>query len=291
MIIIDGKKIAQEILDDLKSKIVHIKPKLAIILIGDNPASQIYVGIKIKQAANIGIDAELIRLPAEVDQEVLFTIISELNIDPKVHGIIVQLPVPLHLNVQEIFNTIHPAKDVDGLNPINIGKLYSAPRVHISNDFNYEYTLYDYFIPCTALGILRLIREVSPNIGGLHIAIVNRSNLIGKPLAGLLMQRDATVTICHSYSKNLSDITSAADIVVCAIGKKDFFDRKYFKKGAIVIDVGINKGLDGDVTGDVNFDDVKSQDGFITPVPGGVGPLTVAYLLSNTYWAASNQTL
>lgn len=289
MIIIDGKKIAQEILDDLKSKIGRIKPKLAIILIGDNPASHIYVSIKIKQAANIGIDAELIKLPAEIDQEVLLTIISELNIDPKVHGIIVQLPLPLHLNAQEIFNTIHPLKDVDGLSPINIGKLYSLSKVQISTNFSYEYELYNYFIPCTALGVLRLIREVAPNISGLHVAIVNRSNLIGKPLVGLLMQRNATVTICHSYSKNLSDITSAADVVVCAIGRKDFFDKKYFKKGAIVIDVGINNDADGNVTGDVNFDDVKGHVGFITPVPGGVGPLTVAYLLSNTYWAASNQ--
>jgi len=289
VIIINGKKIAQEILDDLKSKIVSIKPKLAIILIGENPASQIYVKIKIKQAASVGIDAELIKLPVEVDQEVLLTIISELNIDPKIHGIIVQLPVPLHLNTQEIFQKIHSAKDVDGLNPINIGKLYSSSKIQISSDFNYEYTLYDYFIPCTALGILRLIREVSPNISGLNVAIVNRSNLIGKPLAGLLMQRNATVTICHSYSKSLSDITSAADVVVCAIGKKDFFDKKYFKKGAIVIDVGINKDADGNVTGDVNFDDIKGNVGFITPVPGGVGPLTVAYLLSNTYWAAINQ--
>lgn len=288
MIIIDGKKIAQEILDDLKSKMARIKTKLAIILVGDNPASQIYVSIKIKQAANIGIDAELIKLPAEVDQEVLLTIISELNIDPKIHGIIVQLPLPLHLNTQEIFNAIHPDKDVDGLSPINIGKLYSVPRVQVSDNFSYEYTLYNYFIPCTALGILRLIREASPNISGLHVAIVNRSNLIGKPLAGLLMQRNATVTICHSYSNNLSSITSAADVVVCAIGKKDFFDKKYFKKGAIVIDVGINKDADGSVTGDVNFEDVNRHVGFITPVPGGVGPLTVAYLLSNTYWAASN---
>jgi len=290
VIIIDGKKIAQEILDDLKGKIRNIRPKLAIILIGDNPASQIYVGIKIKQAENVGIEAELIKLPAEVDQEVLLTIISELNIDPKIHGIIVQLPVPLHLNTQEIFNTIHPAKDVDGLNPINIGKLYSSPRVRVSSNFNYEYTLHDYFIPCTALGVLRLIREAAPNIGGLHVAIVNRSNLIGKPLVGLLMQRNATVTICHSYSKNLSDITAAADVVVCAIGKEDFFDRRYFKKGGVVIDVGINKGPGDSVTGDVNFDDVKDQASFITPVPGGVGPLTVAYLLSNTYWAAVNQT-
>lgn len=272
--IIDGKKLAQKILDDLRNKILasNTIPVLAIILIGQNPASTIYVNTKLKQASLLNIKTHLIQLPSSISQDELIAIIHKLNSDENVSGIIVQLPLPFHIKFSAVIEAIDPSKDVDGFGPINVGRLH--------NDSNLEY-----FVPCTALAVIHAIESSMPKISGKHVAIINRSALIGKPLSALLLQKDATVTVCHSRSVNLKDITQSADIVVCAIGKPKFFDKSYFKQGAIIIDVGISRQEhEGKafISGDVAFDELLPQASFITPVPGGIGPLTVAYLLSNT---------
>jgi methylenetetrahydrofolate dehydrogenase (NADP+)/methenyltetrahydrofolate cyclohydrolase len=277
--IIDGKKIAANILSKLKADIKECAeiPKLAIILIGENPASLIYVNTKIKQAAFVGIQTELISLSVDVSQADLISIINDLNNAPEVKGIIIQLPIPKNINFENLTKHIDPRKDVDGFHPLNVGKLHSNTKDSQDNNF--------YFVPCTALACLEAIKSVIPNLKGQNIVIVNRSNLIGKPLSALLLQQNATVTICHSASVNLRDITQKADIVICAIGQPKFFNKSYFKKGSIIIDVGISRQYRNEksyISGDVDFDDLIGHASYITPVPGGIGPLTVAYLLSNT---------
>jgi methylenetetrahydrofolate dehydrogenase (NADP+)/methenyltetrahydrofolate cyclohydrolase len=272
--IIDGKKLADKILDDLKGKIIKASkiPTLAIILIGQDPASAIYVNTKLKQATSLNLKTRLIQLPSTSSQDELISIITQLNNDSDISGIIVQLPLPLHIKFSTIIEAINPSKDVDGFHPINVGRLHNASSLA-------------YFVPCTALAVMHAIDYKLPNIAGKNVVIVNRSSLIGKPLSALLLQKDATVTICHSQSVNLKHITRSADIIVCAIGRPNFFDKSYFKQDATIIDVGISRQEHQGksfISGDVDFDNVRSIASYITPVPGGIGPLTVAYLLSNT---------
>ena len=270
--IIDGRALANEILDKLKLEIQQLKskiteiPKLAIILVGNNPASTIYIKNKIKNAQKVGIDTLLLNLPINITTKDLIAKINQLNLDQKISGIIVQLPLPEAVDKNKILAAVSPYKDVDGFHPLNVGYLHSG--------------INEGFVPCTALGCLEVIRKYEPNLSGKNAVIVGRSNIVGKPLAALLLKEDCTVTICHSKSQNLSSITSKADIVVAAIGSPLKLTTEYFKNDAIVIDVGINRINDNKIVGDVDFENVEVK--YITPVPGGIGPMTIAFLLKNT---------
>lgn len=280
-IIIDGKKISEVILADLKAKIDNDKEqgvrsaKLAIILVGADPASAIYVQNKIRAAARIGIITELKQFDNDLPEKVLLDEISRLNKDAEVSGIIVQLPLPDHVDKAKVIMAVDPEKDVDGFHPINIGLLYSP----------FEYG----FVPCTAKGCLTLIKSCVNDLAGKNVVVIGRSNIVGRPLAALLLREDCSVMICHSKTRDLASITSRADIVVSAIGKPQFLTKEYFNTNAVVIDVGINRLASENkctMVGDVDFQAVKDHVKYITPVPGGVGPMTVAYLLVNTYVAS-----
>lgn len=281
-VIIDGKKISNEILADLKIKIENYKKlnnktiKLAIILVGSNSASRIYVHNKIKAAARVGILTDLQEFEDNISQNDLLKEISILNKDPNVSGMIVQLPLPRHIDKSKILNAIDPKKDVDGFHPINVGLLYSP----------YE----NGFVPCTARGCLTLIKSQISDLSGKNVVIIGRSNIVGRPIAALLLKEDCTVTICHSKTENLESFTYKADIVISAVGVPKFLTKNYFNQNALVIDVGINRIENSVATsqlvGDVDFEEVKKVVKYITPVPGGVGPMTVAYLLVNTYMAS-----
>lgn len=269
MSIIDGKLIANQITENLKQEIAknNLSPKLAIILIGSHTANEIYVKAKISKAKEIGIEAELIRLESDVSEDELLEKIEDLNNDSSIHAIIVQLPIPAHINLALIQSSIDPAKDVDAFNPFNVGMLYSG---------------FDpYFLPPTPMGCFHLIKSVSDEVIGKNIVIVGKSNIVGKPLASLLLREQATVTLCHSHTNNLADITKKADIVILATGASEFFTEEYFSEGQIVIDVGISKNSEGKIVGDVDFANVSKKVAHITPVPGGSGPMTIAYLMSN----------
>lgn len=284
--IIDGKAIALEIavkltkeIEDLKANAgaSFISPKLAIIMVGNNPSSQLYINNKISKAKEIGIDTELIQFEDSINTSDLVREIKKLNEDKKTSGIIVQLPLPAHINKYEILSAINPIKDVDGFHPHNIGKLYI-------NDQMDDKSKKSFFTPCTALGCLKLIEEVGVKLEGKNLVIIGRSNIVGKPLAALLNNKNCTVTLAHSKTVNLKNHTQNADIIVSAIGKANFFDASYFKNGVIIIDVGINK-LGEKTVGDVDFESVKNMAYAISPVPGGVGPMTVIYLLANCLMA------
>ena len=270
--IIDGKKLAAKLREDLKKKIIKLKstfnstPGLSVILIGENPASKIYVKNKEKFAKEIGIDSEVIKYQENIDEKVVLDKIKELNQNKKVSGILVQLPLPRHIDKKKIIETILPNKDVDGFHPVNVGNLSSG----------YEST-----IPCTPLGCFLLLREVEKNLSGKHAVIIGRSNLNGKPMAQLLLKENCTVTITHSKTKDLKAECNKADIIVAAVGKPKLVKKDWVKKNAIVIDVGINKTESG-IVGDVDFDEVSKVARAITPVPGGVGPMTIVCLLNNT---------
>ena len=270
--IIDGKKIAEGLRAKLKKKIKEFKsnlkiaPGLSVILVGEDPASQIYVKNKIKYSKEIGIDSEVIRYPENIQEKIVLDKIIELNKNQKVSGILVQLPLPQHINKQKVIETILPEKDVDGFHPINVGNLSSG---------------YDSKIPCTPLGCLILLKEVEKNLSGKHVVIIGRSNLNGKPMAQLLLRENCTVTITHSKTKDLKSECNKADIIIAAVGKPKLVKGDWVKKNAIVIDVGINKTING-IVGDVDFDEVVKIAKAVTPVPGGVGPMTIACLLSNT---------
>lgn len=279
-ILIDGRYHANRLLEALKKDIDYQKhennrtAKLAIILVGSDPASVIYVRNKINAAKKVGIDTELCNFDETISEKALLHEIERLNQDKSVSGIIVQLPLPDHISKAKVINAIDPAKDVDGFHPINAGLLASGYHTG--------------FVPCTARGVLELIQMTEPNIIGKKVVIIGRSNIVGKPLASLLLQFDATVTLCHSKTKNLSFITSNADIVIAAMGKPRFLTAEYFAEKAIVIDVGINRLTFDDaceLAGDVDFELVRQKVGYITPVPGGVGPMTISYLLINTFEA------
>ena len=270
--IINGKKIAETFRQKLKKQIIEIKsnfktvPGLTVILIGEDPASTIYVKNKEKFSKEIGIDSKVIRYPENIEEKVVLEKIIELNKNKKVSGILVQLPLPKHINKQKVIETILPEKDVDGFHPINVGNLSSG---------------YDSKIPCTPLGCFLLLKEVEKNLSGKHAVVIGRSNLNGKPMAQLLLKENCTVTITHSKTKDLKSECNRADIIIAAVGKPKLVKGDWVKKDAIVIDVGINKTTDG-IVGDVDFNEVSKVARAITPVPGGVGPMTIACLLRNT---------
>lgn len=270
--IIDGKAVAAEIQEELKREVSSIrgrKPALAVILVGDHPASNLYVNRKSKACENVGIQSIQCRLPADISEQDLLKQIELYNTDPNVDGILIQLPLPPHIDETKILHSVLPKKDVDGFHPENLGKLLMGDRTG--------------FVPCTPLGIRELLSRLKIDLQGKNVVIVGRSNIVGKPMAAMLMQRgqNCTVTIAHSFSKNLPSITNKADILIVAIGKPKFVTKEMVKPGAIVIDVGINRE-NGKVVGDVDFEAVKEISSLITPVPGGVGPMTIAMLLTNT---------
>lgn len=276
MVLIDGKSVSAKIKEQVKNEACElekkgIKPTLAVILVGEDKASQTYVASKEKACIAAGMGSVMHRLGENTTQNELLALIDVLNKDDSIHGILVQLPLPKHLNTDEVLKSIDPNKDVDGFHAINVGKLHSG---------------LDGFVPCTPLGIMVLLKEYNIKPEGLNAVVIGRSNIVGKPMAALLLNAGATVTITHSKTKNLSEITSKADLVVVAIGKPKFLKKDMIKDGAIVIDVGINRLDDGSLCGDADFEDIKEKCSFITPVPGGVGPMTIAMLLSNTIKSA-----
>lgn len=267
--ILDGKKLRDKIFEDLKEKIDKMKkkPTLAVILVGENPASQIYVRNKKKTAEKLGINSLSIEYPADISEKELVAKIEELNNDKNVTAILVQLPLPKHINKNKVIDAILPQKDVDGLTPYNLGKLFSGEK--------------PYVYPCTPKGILLLLDEYNIELDGKNIVVIGRSNLVGKPVAQMLLNRNATVTMCHSHTKNLSEITKTADIVVSAVGK-NVIGEKMLKSNCVVIDVGIFRDENGKISGDVDFENVSKVTAYISPVPGGVGPMTIASLMLNT---------
>lgn len=275
MAIIDGKAIARQIQQEIKDAIATTagrKPCLAMIVVGENPASQIYVQRKAAACESIGMISIRQKFPATISEKALLSELEKLNNDSKVDGILVQLPLPGHINPLSVICAISPDKDVDGLHPLNAGKLLIGDT--------------EGFAPCTPLGIKVLLQRSSIEVAGKHVVIMGRSALVGKPMAALLMQNapgaNATVTVVHSFSKNLKELTSVADILIAAMGKPKFVTAEMVKKNSVVIDVGINK-VNNHIVGDVDFEKVKEKCAFITPVPGGVGPMTIAMLLSNTW--------
>ena len=277
--IIDGKELAKNIRLGLKEEVAELKnadinPKLAVIMVGDDKASKVYVKNKSKACEDVGIEYEEYILPASTKMEELLELIEKLNNDETVHGILVQSPLPEGLDANIAFRTISPKKDVDGFNPINVGKLSLNQ---------------DCFVSCTPYGIIKMLEAYNIPIEGAHAVIIGRSNIVGKPLAQCLLNKNATVTICHSRTKNLKEITKQADILIAAIGKAKFVTEDMVKEGATVIDVGINRMDDGKLLGDTDFENIKEKVDYITPVPGGVGPMTIAMLMHNVVKAAKQQ--
>ena len=277
MEIIDGKKLAKEIRGNLKIKCDElkekgIKPKFAVIMVGNDKASQIYVKNKSKACEEIGIEFEEYLLDENVNQEELIQQIEELNNDKTIHGILLQSPIPSHLDINEAFRTIAPEKDVDGFNPVNVGKLCLNQ---------------DTLVSCTPYGIMKMFEAYNIDLTGKNVTILGRSNIVGKPLIQCCLNKNATVTVCHSKTKDLEKHTKNADIVIAAIGKSKFVTADMIKQGSVVIDVGINRGEDGKITGDVDFENVSQKASYITPVPGGVGPMTIAMLMNNVIKAAT----
>lgn len=276
MHLIDGRAIGKKIRSELELEVKKLKeekgiiPGLAVIIVGDDPASQVYVGKKQRACGALGIHSELYSFKNSITEEELLKQITILNHKADIHGILVQLPLPSHINEKKVLESINPDKDVDGFHPINAGKLVVGD---------------DAFLPCTPHGIIKLLEIMEIEVAGKHAVVIGRSNIVGKPAASLLLHRNATVTICHSRTENLKEITQQADILVAAVGKPKFVTAEMVKPGAVVIDVGINR-VDGKLLGDVDFENVKEIAGYITPVPGGVGPMTITMLLFNTISAA-----
>ena len=269
--VIDGKKISQEIKDELKEKAAAMakegkKVALAVIQVGNDPASSVYVRNKKKACEYIGIESLSYELPQETTEEELVALIEKLNADTKVNGILVQLPLPKHINEEKIIQAISPDKDVDGFHMQNVGALCTGGKGYVS---------------CTPLGIITLLKRSGIEIAGKRCVVMGRSNIVGKPMAMLLLRENGTVTICHSKTQDMKEITKQADILVVAIGKPKFVDETYVKEGAVVIDVGIHRNAENKLCGDVDFDRVAPHTSAITPVPGGVGPMTIAMLMNN----------
>jgi len=270
--IIDGRKISEEIRSEIRAEAARlaergIRPGLAVILVGDDPASQVYVRNKAKACEELGFYSEVIRLPAETKQEELMAHIARLNANPAIHGILVQLPLPDHLDEKPVLEAILPEKDVDGFHPVNAGKMLIGE---------------DALLPCTPAGVIEMLKRSGIPIAGKHAVVIGRSNIVGKPVSVLLLRENATVTICHSRTQDLPAVTRAADILVAAVGRANMVKKDWVKPGAVVIDVGINRLETGKLAGDVDFNDVKETAGWITPVPGGVGPMTITMLMANT---------
>ena len=275
--IIDGNKIAQDIRSEVRQKTLELRqqrnitPGLAVVLVGDDPASQVYVGRKAKACAEVGFLSREYKLPAETEEKKLLKIIKKLNKDESVHGILVQLPLPKHISTENIIAAIDPDKDVDGFHPYNVGGLVTGTPL---------------FVPCTPRGIMELISRSGIDLTGKEAVVVGRSNIVGKPMAFLLLAQNATVTMCHSRTKDLPSVTRRADVLIAAIGKPRMIKADMVKEGAVVIDVGVNRLENGKLAGDVDFDEVAPRTSYITPVPGGVGPMTIAMLMKNTLDAA-----
>lgn len=271
--LIDGKQVAEHIKQQVKTEIASMNRDvtLAVIVVGDNPASRTYVNNKKKACEYVGIKSLEFIFPEDVPEHILFDMIDELNYNQDVNGILVQLPLPKHINEKDVLERIWPDKDVDGFSAYNTGKLWQG-----------EYDI----APCTAIGIIELLNYYNIDVAGKHCVIIGRSNIVGKPVASLLLERNATVTICHSKTKNLSEITSKADILISAVGKPKFVTWGFVKKDAVVIDVGINRDENGKLCGDVDAKNIANKVGFLSPVPNGVGPMTVAMLMGNTLIAA-----
>ena len=275
--IIDGKLVTAKIREEIKNesaafeKETGIKPGLAVIIVGDDPASQVYVRNKGKACEEVGFYSEIHRLPAETTEEELLALVHSLNENEKIHGILVQSPLPKHLDEALIVNNIRYEKDVDAFHPVNVGKI-------MIGDYN--------FLPCTPAGVMELLKAYDIDVCGKEVAVVGRSNIVGKPQAMLMLHANATVTICHSRTKNLKEVLNRADVVVMAIGKAKFLKADMIKEGAVVIDVGMNRDENGKLCGDVDFDECEKKASYITPVPGGVGPMTITMLMKNTLTAA-----
>lgn len=276
MKLIDGKELAQNIRTTLKEEVGLLKskginPKLAVIMVGDDKASAVYVRNKSKACNELGIKYEEFLLDAEITMDELLSLIDKLNKDVSIDGILLQSPIPKHLDIDEAFRRIDPKKDVDGFNPVNVGKLSLNQ---------------DCFVSCTPYGIIKMLEIYNVPIEGAHAVIIGRSNIVGKPLLQCLLNKNATVTICHSKTKSLEEVTKQADILIAAIGKPEFVTANMVKEGACVIDVGINRTEEGKLVGDVKFSEVSEKASCITPVPGGVGPMTIAMLMANVVKAA-----
>ena len=280
--ILDGKAVSQRLKNALKDeteKFVEkygIKPGLAVVIVGDDPASRVYVNSKKKACAEIGYYSEEHALPESTTEDELLSLVEKLNGDEKIHGILVQLPLPKHIDEEKIINAINPKKDVDAFHPVNVGKIMIG---------NFD------FLPCTPAGVMELINEAGIDLTGKNCVVVGRSNIVGKPQAMLLLHKNATVTICHSKTKNIKEITKNADVLVAAVGRAQMFDGDYIKDGAVVIDVGMNRLENKKLVGDVDFESAEKKASYITPVPGGVGPMTIAMLMKNTLTAAKNAVL
>lgn len=275
MTLIDGKAVStlvkERVADEIKEK--NLSVGLAVILVGENPASKIYVANKKKACEAIGINSYEYILPEDTTEQELLALVETLNNDSKVNGILCQLPLPKHLDEKTVINAISPEKDVDAFHPVNVGKIMIGD--------------YD-FLPCTPAGIMEMLKHYNIDVTGKRCVVIGRSNIVGKPMAMLLLHSNGTVTVCHSKTENLADITRNADILVAAVGKAKFVTEDMVKDGAVVIDVGMNR-IDGKLCGDVDFESVSKKASFITPVPGGVGPMTIAMLMKNTLTAAKKQ--
>jgi methylenetetrahydrofolate dehydrogenase (NADP+)/methenyltetrahydrofolate cyclohydrolase len=287
--LIDGTKLAAQVTADVATKVAELKargvtPGLTVVLVGDDPASAVYVGSKERTCIELGMNGETIRKPTTISQDELLAIVDRLNADPAVHGILVQMPLPKHIDSEAVLRRIRPDKDVDGFHPVNVGKLSIGEK--------------DGFAPCTPAGVLYMLQASGVKTAGAHCVVIGRSNIVGKPMASLMIQPgvDSTVTICHSRTKDLAEHTRRADILIAAVGKAQMVTADMVKPGAVVIDVGMNRIPDATkksgtrLVGDVAFDEVRQVASLITPVPGGVGKMTIAMLMSNTVRAAAQQT-
>ena len=273
--IIDGKVISAAVKEEVAKEVAELKaqgiiPGLAVIIVGDDPASRVYVNNKKKACEQLGMLSREYTMPAETTEEELLSLIKELNTDPEINGILCQLPLPSHLNEELVINTIIPEKDVDAFHPHNVGKIMIG---------NYD------FLPCTPAGIMEMLKYENIDITGKECVVIGRSNIVGKPMSMLLLHKNGTVTVCHSRTKNLKEVCLRADILVAAVGRANFVTADMVKEGAVVIDVGINRLENGKLCGDVNFAEVEPKASYITPVPGGVGPMTIVSLLQNTLQA------
>lgn len=274
--IIDGKELSKKLKEQMKDRVAQMRqqdivPKLVVVLVGNNSASEVYVRNKHKACGEVGIESEVIKMPEETTQQELLDVVKGLNEDRTVDGILVQLPLPGQINEKVVLRSILPEKDVDGFHPVNVGLLSIGD---------------DCYAPATPSGIIAMFKEYGIEIAGKHCVIIGRSNIVGKPMAALLLRHNATVTICHSKTQNLGELTRQADIVIVATGHRHTLTADMVKEGAVVIDVGMNRNELGKLCGDVDFDEVKEKASFITPVPGGVGPMTITELLENTILAA-----
>lgn len=277
MTLIDGKDVANKCKDEIRKKIERLEktPSLAVIRIGEDEASKIYVRLKNKMCEELGINFVEHHLNENITQEELISLINNLNEDENINAILLQSPIPYHLNILEAFKAIAPEKDVDGFSPINVGKLVQNQEC---------------FAPCTPVGVMRMLKEYGIEVAGKHAVVIGRSNIVGRPMAELLLNANATITICHSKTENLAEIVKTADILVVAIGKPKFITADMIKEGAVVVDVGINRIPDSKkIVGDVDFDNVKDKCSYITPVPGGVGPMTIMTLMENVIRAYEMQ--